>query len=58
MKHVFKLGGERKSLCGESYTIKCVNDTAEYLADGWYNSLDEAIAAKPKKAPKKATKKA
>ena len=58
MKHVFKLGGERKSLYGESYTIKCVNDTTEYLSDGWYNSLDEAIAAKPKKATKKATKKA
>ncbi len=56
MKHVFKLGGEWISPCGESYTVKCVNDVSKYI--GWYESLEAAIADKPKEAPKKATKKA
>lgn len=56
MKHVFKLGGERVSPCGESYTVKCVNDVSKYI--GWYESLEAAIADKPKPAKKPAKKKA
>ena len=55
MKHIYKLGGERKSSCGENYSIKCVN--SDIKLDGWFESLELAKESKPKPAKKKAKKK-
>lgn len=45
MIHVFKKGGER-GVPPNNYSIECINEDAadEYIADGWYLSLDEALA--------------
>jgi len=53
MKHIYKLGGDRKSSCGESYSIKCVNSDAKL--DGWFESLEQAKASKPKESKQKAS---
>ena len=46
MIHVFKKGGERGTPPND-YSIECINDDAadEYIADGWFMSLDEALSA-------------
>lgn len=46
MKHVFKLGGSRKSACGTDYTIKVVNNDEFYelINDGWFASLEDAMS--------------
>ena len=43
MRHVFKLGGERKTKDGTPYTIEAVNDDKYYqfLADGWHASIED-----------------
>lgn len=46
MKHVYKKGGERKTKDGQSYTIEAVSTEKfeGFLADGWYASLEDALA--------------
>lgn len=46
MKHVYKQGGDWKTKNGDSYTVKCVNDSSinSYLNDGWVLNLDDAFA--------------
>ncbi len=45
MIHVFKKGGERGTPPND-YSIECINEdeSAGYLADGWFLSLDEALS--------------
>lgn len=53
MNHVFKLGGAWKAKDGTAYTIKAVqhHEVNEYLNDGWYISLADAMAIVPNDAP-------
>lgn len=59
MINVFKAGGAWKS--GDfDYTVKAVNisKSRELIKDGWFATLEEAKASKPKKVtPKKVAKK-
>lgn len=61
MKHVFKQGGDWKTASGSEYTVKAVNDwdVDDHLDDGWYLSLEDALAiiveAKPKTRKKAVT---
>ncbi len=43
MKHVYKLGGERKTKDGTAYTIEAVNDDKFYLylANGWVSDIGD-----------------
>lgn len=50
MIHVFKLGGDWTDKKGNTYDVKSVNKLAE-AKEGYYPSLELAIANKPK--PKK-----
>ena len=45
MIHVFKKGGERGTPPND-YSIECINEDAadEYIAEGWFLSLDEALS--------------
>lgn len=46
MIHVFKKGGERGN-APDNYSIQCVSEDrlGEYLADGWFLTLPDAIGA-------------
>ena len=46
MIHVFKKGGERGK-APYNYHIQCVNEdrASEYLADGWFLTLPDALGA-------------
>lgn len=46
MIHVFKKGGERGKT-PDNYSIQCVSEDrlGEYLADGWFLTLPDAIGA-------------
>lgn len=46
MIHVFKKGGNYGAPPND-YSIECINEDAadEYIADGWFLSLDEALSA-------------
>lgn len=43
MKHVYKLGGERKTKDGTEYTIEAVDDNKFhlYLANGWVANIED-----------------
>ncbi|CAH9011577.1 coil containing protein [Vibrio phage 199E37-1] len=43
MKHVYKLGGERKTKDGTEYTIEAVDDNKFhlYLANGWVADIED-----------------
>ncbi|AUR81282.1 coil containing protein [Vibrio phage 1.003.O._10N.286.48.A2] len=43
MKHVYKLGGERKTKDGTEYTIEAVDDNKFhlYLANGWVSDIGD-----------------
>lgn len=43
MKHVYKLGGERKTKDGIEYTIEAVDDNKFnlYLSDGWVANIED-----------------
>lgn len=46
MLHVFKKGGAWKTKQGEEYTVKAVHNHEfhDYLADGWFSSLEDCFA--------------
>jgi len=44
MKHVYKLGGIYKTKDGQSFDVKCVNDASKYVGNGWFYSLEDALA--------------
>jgi len=51
MINAFKAGGDWKTLSGADYSIKVVNKLSD-AGEGWFKSLEEALAAKPKAKPK------
>lgn len=56
-KHVFKVSKDGEfSGKGKNYDCKCLSkeNVSDYIDDGWYLSLDEAINAASKKAKTKA----
>lgn len=57
MVHVFKAGSGDWEKDGVKYDCKCVNEASKYLADGWFKTLEEALASKPKKSKAKANDK-
>ncbi len=43
MKHVFKMGGPRKTKDGTPYSIEAINDEklGFYLSNGWFTRLED-----------------